>query len=322
MADASAPLDQVPIIDVGALRSGRRADLDDIARQIGGAARGIGFFGIVNHGVPAAQVASVFEEAARFFALPLAEKRELAVNRTEHYRGYAEIGVEFADDVYAGDLKEAFDVGPDIWPGDPEFGLPFRGTNPWPDLPGFRATLTDYMQTLQALVIDLHRPIAIDLGMEPEYFTPFLDRGISVLRLLRYPPQTGADDGRSFGTAPHTDYGNITLLAQDGTPGLEVCTRSGAWIPVAPTPGTLMCNIGDCLMRWSNDVYASTLHRVINRSVRERYSIAFHGEPNGDARVEALPTCTSVERPAAYPPIDFVDYLRVRITTGYARAHA
>jgi isopenicillin N synthase-like dioxygenase len=308
----------VPVIDVGGLRSGRRADLETIARAIGAAARDTGFFTIVNHGVPLEQIDGIFAEAARFFALPLAEKQNVAVALNENFRGYGAIGAERSDDGYPADRKEAFDVGPELEPGDPEYGLPFRGPNPWPDLPGFRATLTAYMRTLQALVIDLHRPVAIDLGMDADYFTPLVDRGIIALRLLRYPPQPGAFDGRSYGVAPHTDYGNITLLAQDGTSGLEVRTRDGEWLAVAPTPGAFVCNIGDCLMRWSNDVYASTPHRVVNRSTRERYSIAFFGEPNGNALVEALPTCTSPERPAAYPPIEYVDYLRHRITAAYA----
>jgi isopenicillin N synthase-like dioxygenase len=309
--------DGVPVLDVGALRSGSESQFAALARQIGLAARTTGFFSIVNHGVPDAQIAAIFAEAKRFFALPLAEKRSVSVAGSDSYRGYAEIGYEQLDEAHPGDAKESFDVGPELAPQDPDFYKPFHGGNPWPNLPGFRQALLGYYDTMFQLCIDLHRPLAIDLGAEPDYFTRRIDRGIMALRLLRYPPHPGTFDGTLHGAAPHTDYGTITLLAQDGTGGLDLRTRDGQWLAVEPTPRAFVCNIGDCLMRWSNDVYVSTPHRVVNRAQQERYSIAFFGSPNGDALVEALASCTSAEHPAKYPPISYEEYLRYRISAAY-----
>jgi isopenicillin N synthase-like dioxygenase len=134
---------------------------------------------------------------------------------------------------------------------------------------------------------------------------------------LRYPPHPGTFDGTLYGAAPHTDYGILTLLAQDDTGGLEVRARDGTWIPVDPTPGTLICNIGDALMRWSNDVYVSTPHRVVNASGRARQSIAFFADPNPDALIACFPSCASEAAPAKYPPIDYASYQRERYDATY-----
>ncbi len=80
-----------------------------------------------------------------------------------------------------------------------------------------------------------------------------------------------------------------------------------------PTPGAFVVNIGDCLMRWTNDVYVSTPHRVVNRSGKERYSIAFFFDPNPEARVEAIPSCLAPGEAARYAPILAADYLKMRL---------
>ena len=135
---------------------------------------------------------------------------------------------------------------------------------------------------------------------------------MATLRLLRYPAAAaGADAGIGAGT--HTDYGNLTLLATDDVGGLEVRTRMGDWIDAPAMPGAFVVNIGDCLMRWTNDVYVSTPHRVVNRSGRERYSIAFFFDPNPDAEVAVIPSCLGQGESARYAPILAADYLKYRL---------
>lgn len=153
----------------------------------------------------------------------------------------------------------------------------------------------------------LRRPIAIDLGLAPDWFAGSLDAPLATLRILRYPPAAGA--GISC-PGEHTDYGNLTLLATDDAGGLEVRTREGDWLSVPHVPGAFIVNIGDCLMRWTNDVSVSTPHRVTHRARRERLSLAFFLDPNPDAVVEAPPTCVSPERPARYPATTGAAYLK------------
>jgi isopenicillin N synthase-like dioxygenase len=167
-----------------------------------------------------------------------------------------------------------------------------------------------YYDALQALVIDVHRPIALDLGTDEHYFDKHFVRALGVLRILRYPEHPERADRELYGAAPHTDYGNITLLAQDSTAGLEVRDRDGSWIAVEPMPGAFVCNIGDALMRWSNDVYVSTPHRVVNRAGRERFSIAFFGDPAADAVMECMPSCSWPGHPARYEPITYAQLLQ------------
>jgi isopenicillin N synthase-like dioxygenase len=242
------------------------------------------------------------------------------MERSPHYLGFAKMGAERLDPQRPGDAKESFNMGREIAPDDPDFvaGKPFVGLNAWPDVPGFRAALLAYYTALQALGVTLHRAIALDLGIDPNFFSGMFERPLSALRLLHYPPHPGIFDGGQYGAGPHTDYGNITLLAQDHNGGLEVRTRAGRWIPIEPAPDTFVCNIGDALMRWSNDVYVSNPHRVINRSGNERYSVAFFCEPAADTRIECLPQCSGPANPPKYAPIAFGDYLRSRLEPTYA----
>ncbi len=311
--------DQLPVIDLAPLLSGGAAGLAHTADEIGRACRTIGFFYIVHHGVPETLVSAVFAQAAALFALPAERKMALSIANSLNNRGYAALESESLDPAIAPDMKEAFNVGRDPEPGDiadPE--APSQGANQWPELPGFRETMLAYYTALRRLSENLHRAFAVDLGLAPDYFAASIDRPMATLRVLRYPPHPGPFDGTRYGAGTHTDYGNITILAQDDVGGLEVRTRAGAWLAATPIPGAFICNIGDCLMRWSNDIYVSTPHRVVNAGGRTRYSAAFFFDPNADANVACLPTCATPDRPARYAPISGGDYLRERLDATYA----
>jgi len=309
----------IPVIALTGLRTGRRADLERIGREIGLAAQGLGFFAVADHGIADDAVDEVFAQSAAFFALPSADKERLSVANSTSYRGYVRLGEEKLDPALAGDVKECFNAGPDLAPGDPDVlaGKPFHAVNQWPELPGFRSALLAYQRAALELVVLLHRAIATDLGIEEHYFDRYFTHAVGILRLLHYPPHPGSFDGNVYGAGAHTDYGNLTLLAQDETGGLEVRTRDGDWVVAPPTPGTLVCNIGDCLMRWTNDRYVSNPHRVVNRSGRERYSVAFFGDPNADALVACLPSVLAPGELPKYPPITYAEYLRSRYDATY-----
>jgi isopenicillin N synthase-like dioxygenase len=227
---------------------------------------------------------------------------------------------EALDPTKAADMKEAFNVGLDLAPDDPEIlaGVPFRGLNAWPDLPGLRTTLLAYFDACARLGARLHRAFAADLGLAPDFFADKIDRPMAVLRLLHYPPAPADMAEGQMGAGEHTDYGNLTLLATDSVGGLEVRTRAGEWIAAPVRPDAFVVNIGDCMMRWTNDIYVSTPHRVVNRSGRERYSIAFFFDPNPDAEVAAIPGCVPEGAAPLYPPIAAADHLKARLTASFA----
>jgi isopenicillin N synthase-like dioxygenase len=188
-------------------------------------------------------------------------------------------------------------------------GEPFRGVNVWPDLPGFRATMLRYFDAVWRLGVDLHGRSRATSGC----------RRISAV--FRRPARHAAAPALSAGTGAageigagaHTDYGSLTLLLTDGEPGLQVRPRGGDWMDVPHVPGAFVVNIGDCLMRWTNDIYVSTPHRVRPPRHRRR-SVAFFLDPNPDAVIAALP---GTGRPK-YPPITGADYLRARLDATYA----
>lgn len=314
--------DTVPVIDVSSLRSADPDARRATAASLGAACRGAGFFLVTGHGIPAAVTQGLFAAAREFFAQDRAVKEALSIRRSPHNRGYVALSEEQLDPGKPADRKEAFNIGLDLAPDDPEVlaGAPFRGVNLWPDsLPGFRPAVMAHFDAAWALGRLLHRGFALDLGLPEAFFEDKLDRPLATLRLLHYPAGSGA--AAPLGAGEHTDYGNVTVLATDGVPGLEVKRRGGGWEEVPHLPGAFVCNIGDCLMRWTNGIYASTPHRV-RAPVAERYSAAFFLDPNPEAIVAALPGCTGPGNPARWPPVTGAAYLRERLDATYAHRRA
>jgi isopenicillin N synthase-like dioxygenase len=301
-------MESLPIIDLADFSG---AGFERRAQQISEACRTIGFFFVVNHGVPASLINETFGCSHAFFDQPVATKAELAIEKIGGNRGYSGLRHEALDPARGGDFKEAFNIGLDLNADDPEIQArkPFRTLNAWPATPGFRETLLGYFHACANLALSLHRAFALDLGLPLDFFADKFTRPMTTLRLLHYPTTPPGD----IGAGEHTDYGNVTLLTTDDVGGLEVRTRSGDWIVAPPMPGALVVNIGDCLMRWTNDVYVSNPHRVVNASGRERYSIAFFFDPNPEALVEAIPSCIAEGSAAKYAPILAADYLKLRL---------
>jgi isopenicillin N synthase-like dioxygenase len=304
----------IPVIDVTALRDRPPGALRELAAAIGAAARDTGFFTIRNHGIDPAVTARMFAAAAEFFTLPAAEKDRVAKGRSTTKVGYIRLGREAADPKLAADYKESFQIMRELADDDPDLlaGKPFVERNLWPALPGFRAALTAYFDAAHVVAVALHRIFALDVGTDPDELVRNFERPLSALSILHYPPPPEAFDGSRYGVAPHTDFGGFTLLAQDAIGGLEVQCRDGSWIAVQPEAGTLVCNIGDALMRWTNDVYVSNPHRVVNRAPCSRYSAAFFCDPNGDTEILPMPSCVRADRPPKYAPITYAELVRAR----------
>jgi isopenicillin N synthase-like dioxygenase len=307
----------IPILDVSGLRSASVGERQDVAALLGAACRNVGFFYVTGHGIARAVIAGVFKDAKDLFALPEEAKEALSIKRSRHNRGYVGMAAERLDERASPDQKEAFNIGLELPPDDAEVvaGKPFRGVNVWPALPGWRDRVLAYYDACMTLQLDIHRGFALDLGLPENFFAAKMDRPIATLRLLHYPPGLPTE-GAEIGAGQHTDYGNLTILATDGVAGLQVRRRDGVWLDAPHVDGAFVCNIGDCLMRWTNDVYVSTPHRVL-RPLQERFSVAFFADANPDALVEVLPGCVPPGEAPRYAPIPCGDYLTARLTATY-----
>jgi isopenicillin N synthase-like dioxygenase len=292
----------LPLIDL--------RDTQGLAQRIDQACRDSGFFYLVGHGVDPALRAAVFDASQRFFALPEADKARWHIERSGIHRGFDPIGWQTLDPGNPGDLKESFYLGVDRGPDDPlvRAGTPNQGPNQWPDealVPGFRATVQAYEQAVRALSIRLMSLMAVGLGLAPDHFEACMRDPMPVLRLLHYPaqPPSHALLPGQIGCGAHTDWGAVTLLAQDDAGGLQVQAADGHWFDAPPVPDSFVVNLGDMMARWTNDRYRSTPHRVFNPQGRERQSVAYFFDIDYYAEVTALPGCFDAANPPRYPPI-------------------
>lgn len=300
----------IPVLDWTEFES----DPDAFVQALGQACRDTGFFLLINHSVPSALREQVFDMADVFFALPEAEKAKVSILNTPHFRGWGKQGEESLDETSPQvDTKETFNIGYDLSEDDPRVLAqePFRGVNQWPDIDGFRDIMLDYYDAALALGVSIHQAFEKDLGLRDRVLVSAFKEPLAALRLLSYPPATG--DQNEIGAGAHTDYGAITLLMTDGEPGLQVRPRGQDWMDVPHVDDAYIVNIGDCLMRWTNDIYVSTPHRVLPPK-RRRRSVAMFVEANPDTIVSPLPG-TGVPK---YAPIRAADYLMSRLDATYA----
>jgi isopenicillin N synthase-like dioxygenase len=303
--------DEVPVLDLAPLICG--GDLASIAQELRHACETIGFFYVANHGIPAPVFDGVFAATRRYFDLPVEQR--LAHRMDERFRrGFMPQGIN-QHPGYAPDLKESYEIGVDLPLSDPDVaaGLPLHGPNRWPpECPWLREAAEAYFAEAAALGKRLLRVFAVSLDMPADYFLQFCTKPMVQMRLFHYPPHPPITEEKAFGVAPHSDYGAITLLSQDPIGGLELQKRDGEWIGAPYIADTLVINIGDLFQRWTNDVYRSNLHRVVNRTGKERYSIPTFFNLDYHTMVSCLPTCQSPANPAKYPPIQSGDYLLSR----------
>jgi isopenicillin N synthase-like dioxygenase len=281
---------QPPIIDIAALLDDHPQDADRAAHEIAAACRDVGFFYVRNHGVAASTLAALEHASVRFFALSHAAKMEIAMEKGGRaWRGYFPLGGELTSG--KPDLKEGLYLGEELDRSDPrvEAGWPLHGPNLFPaQIPELRPAVLGFMQEASTTARAILEGLAISLGLERSYFERrYTGRPTMLFRIFRYPPSP--PDGEAWGVGEHTDYGLLTLLAQDSVGGLEVKTPNDGWIEAPPIPDALVCNIGDMLDRLTGGHYRSTPHRVRNGSGRERYSFPFFFDPGFDAVISPLP---------------------------------
>jgi isopenicillin N synthase-like dioxygenase len=310
-------VDLIPVIDVSPLLDdGSDAALARVGDAILDASERIGFFYIRGHGVPRAVTHAAAGQALEFFRRPLEQKLQVRVS--PKHRGFIPVGEA---KMYAGarvDLKESFIWGLDVSEGDADVaeGRTLLAPNRWPAFqPTMRPALDACFTACHRIAWPLMRAFAIALGVERDHFVHRVGRPVSRGSAVWYPPQPPQADSEQFGVAPHTDYGCLTFVHQADVGGLEVYGRERQWVAAPPIEDTFVVNVGDLLARWTNDRFRSTPHRVVNRSGRERLSIAMFIDPDDDTRVE--PVCRPGEAPR-YDAVLVGDYIRGRFDKSFA----
>jgi isopenicillin N synthase-like dioxygenase len=286
--DGSVPT--LPIVDVSALLDATSPGRERaVAAQIEAACRDTGFFYVSGHAVPPEDFDRLDAAARAFFALSDAEKAQISMAAGGRaWRGWFGVGGELTSG--RPDLKEGVYFGTELGDDHPRVraGLPLHGRNLFPQqVPELRDAVITYMNALTRVGQGVLRGVALSLDLPGDYFLRGYAAEPTVLfRIFHYPPAPADSD--EWGVGAHTDYGLLTLLAQDDNGGLQVATDDG-WIDAPPIPGTFVCNIGDMLERLTGGWYRSTLHRARNVSGRDRLSFPFFLDPDFLAEVPPLP---------------------------------
>jgi isopenicillin N synthase-like dioxygenase len=300
---------QMPIISLAT------ANADALGQQLGGSFKTYGFATVVDHGLDPALVAKAWALTKQLFDQSEAEKMNGFDSAIAGQRGYTPFKTEIAKGADHHDLKEFWHVGRTLDAARPLAGMMLP--NVWPDVPEFKETfqtLYAEMDRVGALILS---SIAIYLGLPAGWFGDKIENGNSILRLLHYPPISGATDG-CIRAGAHEDINLITLLLGAEEAGLQILRPDGSWMDVSPPEGGLAINVGDMLQRLCNHVLPSTTHRVVNpageRAQYSRYSMPFFLHLNSDYPISTLPQCVTADNPNRYPePILADDYLRERL---------
>ena len=292
-----------------------------LAPALGRAFREIGFVALRHHGVPRGTIEALYATAEDFFDLPAEAKRQVARPRRDQNRGYIAYGEETLARLGGcetpPDHKEIFSIGPFEVPDDSYHQAPAAypsfAPNLWPARPAsLQPAMRAYWHAVTALARRVLGICAVALELPADYFAAVTDRHISMLRLICYPPYQDAPQDGQLRAGVHTDLNMLTFVhANSDTGGLEVRARDGSWIAPPASADLYVVNVGDILMRWTNDLWVSTPHRVANPPVgwtKRRLSIPFFFQANYDTIVECLPSCLSVGAVAKYPPVSVGAY--------------
>ncbi|KAL4740975.1 hypothetical protein BDV11DRAFT_184388 [Aspergillus similis] len=332
MSSHRVDFDSIPIVDLSTLNSPHIQERQKLADSVRKACIEVGFFYIKNHGIAGELIDRTFEAAHKFFGLSKEQKMECYLAKSKNFRGYSPLYGEKPSNPELekpaqGALSEAFDIGYELagdirkGPGDPpprdKYGL--HGDNQWPDeplLPGFRKVYLEYFSQVLELSRKLVRILALALDQEENFFDSAVEYPGVASRMLHYPPQPVEGQGIP-GQAAHTDWECFTILAQDRVPALQVRNNQGHWVAAPPIPGTLVVNIADCLATWSNNRFKSTIHRVVNLTGEERYSIPFFFGVDYNTTISVLGNMGSDENPPCRKPFTAGEYVLQKLSHAY-----
>ncbi|KAF2682003.1 Clavaminate synthase-like protein [Lentithecium fluviatile CBS 122367] len=320
-----------PILDFSAFYSGDAAAKQKLVEDVRNCCLHNGFFQITGHAVPLELQQRIMGWNKKFFDLPLEQKMKINKDTSNTWnRGYELFKSQMLEEGTLPELKEGFYIGDEIPKTHPYFinKKLNSGPNMWPslehmpDVEDFKATALDYYHRVVDLAKDILKVLALTLDLEENWFHAFTEDAVATMRLLHYPSQPADSPAKlTRGIGAHTDFGTITLLLQDKVAGLQVYDNATKeWLDVRPTPGAFVVNLGNLMMRWSNDKYISNVHRVINVSGQERYSIPVFFSGNPDFVVECLPNCRKEGEEAKYGRITVEQAVLGGYADSYGRA--
>ena len=302
--------------------------LDQVGKQIHRACTSTGFFYLANHGVSEDLCHSVLWQAREMFDKLSAEDKEaISVAHSNSYRGYQRMGVNVTRDKRDG--HEALDLVSEskaalVRSDEHPKGLTNYGRNQWPNpdlLPLLQPTIEAYIREMNYLGKRLADATSLGLGLGPDFFRPYFSDAYWSMRLIRYPgvSQHNNDYPYEYGVGEHCDYGVFTMILCDHVPRtLQIRTKgSNTWEFVDPIPGTFICNIGDMLARWTNNIYVSTPHRVLPPS-QDRFSVPFFFDPNYDSQIAPIETLVKRSgQPPCFDPIMYGDHLLAKTSKNF-----
>lgn len=275
-----------------------------------------GFGYIINHGIEKTLIEQLFQVSKQFHSQPLSEKMRVALDH--NHRGYIAINTSTDVNSKLADVKKPNQSESFMMMREDKSELPdvyLSGPNQWPKLENFKEVLEKYTFNMTNLGRNLMRLALLSSGVKDLSVMQSLDTPTIWLRLLHYPPISKNSPSDLYGSAPHTDFGCLTILAQDEIGGLQVQTREGKWIDVPKLEGSFVVNVGDMLSRYTNGLLRSTPHRVINKSEKERFSCPFFFDPHTNAVVQPL---KGTGKPK-FSPINFGEFLREELEASYEK---
>lgn len=295
----------VPIIDLSQFdgdENSRRGFLHDLRS----AARDVGFFYLVGHGIAGSTIDDLFTLSRRFFSLPLDEKLKIEMINSPQFRGYTRVAGERTKGL--ADWREQLDFGGERETIPQREGAPawtrLQGPNQWPDvLPELQPAILDWQEKATAAAIRLLKAFAVALEQPEDVFSPIYGTTPNHrMKIVRYPGRDSTDDDQGVGA--HKDGGFLTLLLQDRNKGLQV-EYNGVWVDVDPIPGTLVVNIGELLELASNGYLRATVHRVVTPPAGiARYSVPFFFSAQLDSQIPLLELPEALAAEALGPESD------------------
>ena len=310
--------DEVPSLDLADFTSGDAERRAGFVKQLSDAYQNIGFIALRNHGLSDELTQKLYAATKTFFALPDEVKQQYEVPELAGQRGYVGKGKEHAKGRNTGDLKEFYHVGQEVTDNDPI-------KDEYPDnifpkeVREFEEVTLEAYRKLEAAGKQVLKAIAINLGLEENYFDEKVHNGNSILRPIHYFPIEDPDSvpADAVRAAEHGDINLITLLMGASADGLQVLRRDGKWIPITALPEQVVVNVGDMLARLTNNKLKSTIHRVVNppRELMHtsRYSIPFFMHPRSEMDLTCLESCIDAQNPKAYPNATAGEYLNERL---------